>query len=242
MKNTRGQICKKPGKGQYKAIGFDLDDTFYDFQQVMRHSLKFALDKILEKVPRCGDFLTIEKMIKIRDQVARQMKGKTTNLEEVRFRAFKKTLEYCGVADEKFARALNRLYLNHRFEDVMLFDEVLPTLERLRQRYVLGIISNGNSYPRKLGLEKYFRFIILSQNVGVEKPDPRIFTLAIHEVKCIPNEFLYVGDSQGDDIVGAKRAGVHVAWVNRLNEVRRSDIPRPDYEITTLSELLKILA
>lgn len=209
---------------------------------MMRHSLKFALDKILEKVPECGDFLIIEKMIEIRNQVAKEMKGKTTNLEEVRFNAFKRTLKYCGIADKKFARALNALYLKHRFEDVKLFDEVLPTLEQLRQRYVLGIISNGNSYPRKLGLEKYFRFIILSQEVGVEKPDPGIFILAIQEAKCTPDEFLYVGDSQEDDIVGAKRAGVNVAWVNRRNDVRGPNIPIPDYEITTLSDLLKILA
>ena len=58
----------------------------------------------------------------------------------------------------------------------------------------------------------------------------------------MPNEFLYVGDSQEDDIVGAGKAGVHVVWLNRKNEVRRLNIPRPDYEITTLSGLFTILA
>ena len=241
MKKMLGKM-KVSSESQYKVVGFDLDGTLCDFQNVMRLSLKFTLDKILEKVPECSDFLTIEKMIEIRNQVAEENRGKPINLEETRLRAFRKTLKHCGVVDEEFAVSLNELYLKHRFEDTTLFDEVLSTLERLRQRYLLCVISNGNSYPRKLGLEKYFEFIILSQEVGIQKPDPRIFVLAVHKAGCMSNEFLYVGDSQEDDIVGAGEAGVHVVWLNRKNEVRRLNIPRPDYEITTLSGLLTILA
>lgn len=233
---------KASSEAQYKVVGFDLDGTLCDFQNVMRLSLKFTLDKILEKVPECGDFLTIEKMIEIRNQVSEENRGKPTNLEEIRLRAFKRTLKHCGVVDEEFAGFLNELYLKHRFEDATLFDEVLSTLERLRQRYLLCVVSNGNSYPRRLGLEKYFEFIILSQDVGIQKPDSGIFALAIHKAGCMPNEFLYVGDSQEEDIVGARKADAHVVWLNRKNEVRRKNIPRPDYEITTLSGLLTILA
>jgi len=231
-----------PSESQYKVVGFDLDGTLCDFQNVMRPSLEFTLDKILEKAPECSDFLTIEKMIEIRNQVAEENQGKSPNLEEIRLRAFRRTLKHCGIVDEEFAEFLNRLYLKHRFEDATLFDEVLSTLECLRQKYLLCVISNGNSYPRKLGLEKYFEFIILSQDVGIQKPDPRIFALAIHKAGCTSNEFLYVGDSQEEDIVGARKADAHVVWLNRKNEVRRLNIPRPDYEITTLSGLLAILA
>jgi len=231
-----------PSEAKYKVVGFDLDGTLCDFQNVMRLSLKFTLDKILEKFPEYGDSLTIEKIIGIRNQVAEENRGRLANLEEVRLEAFRRTLKHCGAVDEELAVSLNELYLKHRFGDASLFDEVLFALERLRQRYLLCVVSNGNSYPRKLGLEKYFEFIILSQDVGIQKPDPRIFALAIHKAGCMPNEFLYVGDSQEDDIVGAGKAGVHVVWLNRKNEVRRLNIPRPDYEITTLSGLFTILA
>ena len=172
---------KVPSEAKYKVVGFDLDGTLCDFQNVMRPSLKFTLDKILEKFPEYGDSLTIEKMIEIRNQVAEENRGKLIDLEEVRLGAFRRTLKRCGVVDEELAVSLNELYLKHRFGDASLFDEVLFALERLRQRYLLCVVSNGNSYPRKLGLEKYFEFIILSQDVGIQKPDRRIFALAIHK-------------------------------------------------------------
>lgn len=226
---------------EIKSVCFDLDGTLYDFQKVMRHSLKIVLAELTRRIPECRERLSIDTMIQIRDRTAQELKGKTTNLEEVRLASFKRTLNYCGVNDDDLAEQLNQLYLRHRFEDVVLFDDVPPTLEKLRQRYILGIVSNGNSYPEKIGLERYFQFIVLAQEVGMEKPDPGIFHLAIERAGCLPGEFLYVGDSPENDIIGAKRAGVKVAWFNKTNARLRPEIPRPEYEIGKLSMLLGIL-
>ena len=113
---------KVPSESQYKVVGFDLDGTLCDFQNVMRLSLEFTLDKILERVPEYSDFLTIEKMIEIRNQVAEENQGKSPNLEGIRLRAFRRTLKHCGIVEEEFAELLNGLYLKHRFEDATLFD------------------------------------------------------------------------------------------------------------------------
>ena len=225
---------------EIKSVCFDLDGTLYDFQEVMRHSLRITLAELTRRIPQCGERLSVDKMIQIRDRTAQELKGRITNLEEVRLVSFKRTLDYCGIDDE-LAEELNQLYLKHRFEDVVLFDDVLPTLERLKGRYVLGALSNGNSYPQKLGLESYFQFIILAQEVGMGKPDPGIFHLAVEKAGCLPNELLYVGDSQEEDILGAKRAGIRVAWFNRTNAQLQTNIPHPDYEISKLSMLLQIL-
>ena len=224
-----------------RSVCFDLDGTLYDFIKVMKHSLSITLAELIRRIPECGEKLTIDKMIQIRNRTAQELKDKTTNLEEVRLESFKRTLNYCGTDDDELAEQLNQLYLKHRFEDMVLFDDALPTLEDLKGRYILGIVSNGNSYPRKLGLEDYFQFIILAQDVGIEKPDPGIFHLAVERAGCLPDEFLYVGDSQESDIVGARRAGIKIAWFNRLNEKLLPNIPRPDYEISKLSMLLEIL-
>ena len=225
---------------EIKSVCFDLDGTLYDFQEVMRHSLRITLAELTRRIPQCGERLSVDEMIQIRDRTAQELKGRITNLEEVRLVSFKRTLDYCGIDDE-LAEELNQLYLKHRFEDVVLFDDVLPTLERLKGRYVLGALSNGNSYPQKLGLESYFQFIILAQEVGMGKPDPGIFHLAVEKAGCLPNELLYVGDSQEEDILGAKRAGIRVAWFNRTNAQVKPNIPHPDYEIDKLSMLLKVL-
>ena len=224
-----------------KTVCFDLDGTLYDFQKVMRHSLGITLAKLIRIIPECADRLSIDKMIQIRNRTAAELKGKVFNLEEIRLISFQRTLNHCGVDDDEFAEQLNELYLKHRFEDVVLFDDVPPTLEGLKQRYTLGIMSNGNSYPETLGVEKYFQFVILAQDVGIEKPDPEIFRLAIEKAGCLPDEFLYVGDSQEDDILGAKKAGVKIAWYNRTRAQLHPNIPRPDYEISKLNTLLEIL-
>jgi HAD superfamily hydrolase (TIGR01509 family) len=224
-----------------KSVCFDLDGTLYDFQKVMRHSLEITLTEFTRRIPECGERLSVDKMIQIRNRTARELKGKITNLEQVRLISFKRTLNYCGIDDNELAEQLNRLYLKHRFEDAVLFGGVLPTLEGLRGRYILGAMSNGNSYPRTLGLEHFFQFIILAQEVGIEKPDPGIFHLAVQRAGCLPEELLYVGDSQEEDILGARRAGVRIAWFNRTNAQLQPHIPQPDYEINRLDMLLEIL-
>ena len=226
---------------EIKSICFDLDGTLYDFRKVMEHSLRIALAELTRRIPECKKLLSVDKMIEIRNLTAQELKGKLFDLEEIRLISFKRTLNYCGVDDDEFAEQLNKLYLKHRFEDVQLFDDVVPTLEGLRQKYILGILSNGNSYPETLGVEKYFQFVILAQEMGMEKPDPGLFHLAIGKAGCQPGEFLYVGDSQEDDIAGAKRAGVKVVWFNRTDALLQPGIPRPDYEISKLATLLEIL-
>jgi len=133
-----------------KSVCFDLDGTLYDFEKVMRHALSIALAELTKKYPECNEHLSVDKMIQIREDTAKELKGKVINLEEVRLESFKRSLGYCGIKDNQFADYLNRLYLKHRFEDLELFDDVIPTLDALKDRYILGIISNGNSYPECL--------------------------------------------------------------------------------------------
>jgi 2-haloacid dehalogenase len=59
-------------------------------------------------------------------------------------------------------------------------------------------------------------------------------------LKCQPGEVLHVGDSQRADVVGAKRAGMLAAWLNRRSHKLRPGIPIPDYEITNLRDLLDL--
>lgn len=223
-----------------KAISFDADETLWDFEKVMRHSLHHVL-KELEKIDnKTAAMLDIEKMIKIRDRVARRLKGRVTNLEEVRLKAFRQTLRDVGRPNDALASHLNREYLRHRFEDVELFDDVLPALKALREKYKLGILSNGNSYPERCGLEGMFQFVVFSQDYDVEKPDPRMFRIGVEKAGCSEQELLHVGDSLEDDIMGAINSGIKCVWLNRQRVKNNLDI-RIDYEISSLLELLEIL-
>jgi 2-haloalkanoic acid dehalogenase type II len=223
-----------------KAISFDADGTLWDFQQVMRHSLGKVMEELEHLDPQAAAALDIDRMIAIRNRVADELKGKTTNLEDIRFQAFRRTLEEINRPNEELARHLNEVYFRHRFEDTEPYDDVLPALQTLRERYRLGLLSNGNSYPERCGFEGIFDSVVFSQERRIEKPDPNIFRITLRELGCSEAELLHVGDSLENDVEGAHGAGIMCAWLNR-DQVENDTNIIPDYEIHTLTELLDIL-
>ncbi len=226
---------------QIKAISFDGDMTLWDFEKVMRHSLSLVLAEVQRQVPgQASADLTVDRMIDIRNLVAAELKGEVVNLEEIRFRAFKRTLEFIGCVSDTFAAHLNALYLKHRFEDVELYSDVIPTLDTLGPDFFLGLLSNGNSYPERCGLPDRFGFVVFSQDVGVEKPDARMFLTACELAGCGPSELMHIGDSLGSDVAGANGVGSVSVWLNRDAKQNDSGIV-PNYVIRSLSELAEIL-
>jgi 2-haloalkanoic acid dehalogenase type II len=205
-----------------KAISFDADQTLWDFQKVMRHSLRYVLLELESADPVAAEMLDIEKMIEIRNKVAEELKGKTTNLEAIRLEAFRQTLVEIGRPDDSLAAHLNQTYLRHRFEDIELYEDVLPTLSKLRGRYKLGLLSNGNSYPASCGLDGVFSFVVFSQECVIEKPNPEFYRIAVEKAGCSKSELLHVGDSLENDVIGAADVGIRSIWLNRA----RSEIPR----------------
>ena len=222
------------------TISFDADGTLWDFEGVMRHALGCALDELRHLVPSAPDSLSIETLIAIRDQVAEAQKERGLTHEAIRLEAFKQTLQFINHPDDDLAVHLHTLYLKHRFEDILLFDDVLPTLNALQGCYMMGLLSNGNTYPERCGLGGYFQFVVFAQDYGLQKPDPRLFEIAIGRAGCTKRQLLHVGDSFQNDVIGAKRAGVKSVWLNRQREDNKTR-EQPDFEISSLRELTKIL-
>jgi HAD superfamily hydrolase (TIGR01662 family) len=93
------------------------------------------------------------------------------------------------------------------------FPDAPEALSTLAARgYRLGVISNADGRVRalleKAGLARYFELVLDSSEVGVEKPDPRIFLAATGRLRLDPSACAYVGDIYQIDIVGARRAGL----------------------------------
>jgi FMN hydrolase / 5-amino-6-(5-phospho-D-ribitylamino)uracil phosphatase len=225
-----------------RAISFDGDMTLWDFDAVMRHSLSHTLTELRAHLPaNLLVDLTIDRMIEIRDAVAEELRGHSLSLEGIRLEAFVRTLQSIGVNDGDLAARLNAVYLKHRFEDIQLYPDVLPAFATLRNRYMLGLVSNGNSYPERCGLDGQFAFVVFAHDVGFEKPHPAMFQVACCKAGCAEDEFMHVGDSVRSDIQGAKAIGAFAVWLNRSGVSRPSDI-EPDFEISTLLELNPLLA
>jgi HAD superfamily hydrolase (TIGR01549 family) len=172
--------------------------------------------------------------------VAEELKGRVTNLEAVRLEAFRQTLEYIGRPNDALASHLNDVYLQHRFEDIELFDDVLKTLQKLQGKYTLGLLSNGNSYPERCGLDGVFQFVVFAQDYGFEKPDPKFFQIALEKAGCTKEQLPNVGDSLKNDVIGATNTGIKCVWLNR-NLTESPPEVKIEYEIHSLSELLELL-
>ncbi|MCK5115499.1 MAG: HAD family hydrolase [Candidatus Aegiribacteria sp.] len=223
-----------------KVISFDGDMTLWDFEKVMRHSLTVTLEELRHHIPgRSSAALTVDRMIEIRNSVAAEFRGKTTNLEEIRFHGFKRTLEFIGCSDDTLATNLNSLYIKHRFEDIELYPDAIPTLDILRSDFTIGLLSNGNGYPERCGLPDRFSFVVFSQDVGVEKPHSGMFLEVCRHAGCDPRELMHIGDSLESDVAGANGAGAVSVWLNRDNRENETGIV-PDHEIRSLLELAEI--
>ncbi len=111
------------------------------------------------------------------------------------------------------------------------YPETRAILDSLKRRgFALGVISNATDEVAWrldcVGLGEYFDAITCSQEARAEKPDSRIFRLALGRMGCEPGQAVHVGDSYETDVVGARKAGIQPILVDRLNKARRLDCPR----------------
>ena len=124
--------------------------------------------------------------------------------------------------------------------------EVNGFLARLNERRVpWGIVTNGKPSQhgkcRKAGLEELAPFIIVSEDVGYHKPDPRIFRDALEATGlATPEQIMFVGDNPENDIDGAKRFGMKAAWVRR-GQTYPPGLEPPDYVIDRVMEVRDIV-
>ena len=199
-----------------KAVTFDVDDTIWDFDAAMRRCLMKALDELRLHDADAAGQLDIDTLAELRDIAHEELRGKVTDLSEIRRESFKRALRYVGRPNDELGDHLFEVYVRHRSQATKLFSDVRPALEALKPGYTLGIISNGNTYPEHFGLEDLIDFSVYGQDhCGLEKPDPRIFHIAVEQAGCTAAEIVHVGDSLENDVDGAKAAGLHAVWLNR---------------------------
>jgi putative hydrolase of the HAD superfamily len=109
------------------------------------------------------------------------------------------------------------------------FPDVLPTLRSLRESgKTLAVVSNWDpalpTLLAELDLAEFFAFILPSAEAGVEKPDGRIFSLALQRLGLGPQEVVHIGDKYKADVVGARAAGITPILLDRKGEARYQDV------------------
>jgi putative hydrolase of the HAD superfamily len=158
---------------------------------------------------------------------------------------FAEIFRQLGVPDQHFPALSKRLFARHAERNLwcLVRERTAETLDELKRRgYRLGVVSNADgrveTFLEDAGLRSHFELVIDSGTVGVEKPDPRIFRMALERMGIEPHEAVYVGDIYEIDVVGARAAGMRAILVDPLDRLGHLDCDR----ISALHELPERLA
>lgn len=223
-----------------RAISLDLDDTLWPIWPTIERAEKVLHDWLVARAPMAAAlFANPAALREIRNHVADQRPELKHDLSAVRRESIRLALYRAG-EDPLMAEAAFEAFFAAR-QEVELFADVRPALQKLSDRFPLVSLSNGNADLERVGLAAYFRAAVSAREFGVGKPDARIFLAAAGAVEVMPQEVLHVGDDATLDVLGALNAGMQAVWVNRGDHAWPHP-QQPHATVTTLTQLCELLA
>ncbi|KKZ93131.1 HAD family hydrolase [Bacillus wiedmannii] len=212
---------------------FDLDDTLLDRDKAVDNLFLLVLEKCYEDVS---------------DTVKNNMLQKFKEYDKREYGISNKTIVLESLFDE-FA-PIYRLphnyiqdFWNENFPTCFSIDQnTIHFLNHIKSHFKIGIITNGSTHRQKAkiintNLNNYFDTIIISEEVGLSKPDKRIFELALNKLNMQPEDVLFIGDDLEKDIAGPQNANINGVWFNP-QKIKNTTQIQPYAEINTLDSLL----
>jgi putative hydrolase of the HAD superfamily len=233
-----------PGPKQYKHLFFDLDHTIWDFDKNAEEALhELYVQYGLKELGLHSPDLFIETYTRHNHRLwAEYHIGKITKAE-LREARFKQTFLDLGLHPEVIPVGFEEAYVKLCPTKTNLFPDAHEALQYLHSKYILHLISNGFQESTELKIRGtsiggYFQNVIISEVVGVNKPDKAIFEHALGLAGAVKNESLMIGDSLEADVYGALNFGMDAIYFNPAGLDRPEDVP---VQITHLKELTLML-
>ena len=225
-----------------RAVLIDLDDTLFDHAHSSRTALAevCAGDPALAALPFERVALDHAEMLEL---VHLEVLAGRMSLELARVERFRRLLAAYGCAGDAAACA-------DRYRAAFQLARrpvagALALLERLRGRARVAVVSNNMQAEQEaklelLGMAGLIDALVVSERVGVAKPEPAIFHAALRELGCEPAHGVMLGDSWAADVLGARAAGIRAIWLNRHG--RPCPDPALAHELTALEPTEAVLA
>jgi len=221
-----------------RVISLDLDDTLWPVAPVLA-AAEAELSSWLETHhPRAMQGHDIDSMRRLRASIAARHPGQSHDMTFLRRQALALQFAAAGYAPgpgpveealEIFMRGRNR---------VELYADVPPALERLRTKYRLFALSNGNADLERCGLAQWFEGHITAAAAGAAKPDAKIFAALVSAAGVPADQVLHIGDDPLADVVGAARAGLQSVWLNREAREWPAEFAPPARTVTSLAQIV----
>jgi putative hydrolase of the HAD superfamily len=229
---------------KYRHIFFDLDHTIWDFDKNAEETLTelYAIYNLQDiGLPEAPVF--IETYTRNNHQLwAEYHTGKITKTE-LRETRFRRTFVELGLHPDVVPTDFEDDYVRLCPTKTNLFPDAHETLQYLSDKYSLHLISNGFKEASTLkigntGIGKYFDNVVISEVIGVNKPDKAIFEHALNLAGAEKGESIMIGDSLEADVYGALNFGMDAIYFNPFNAPKPEDVP---VQITHLKELTLLL-
>lgn len=221
-----------------KAVLFDLDDTLYDYYFSSNKGLD-AVYKVLKRKMKISkkDFLrTFEQSKK---EVRYELNNSPDSHDRmIYFQKMGEKLRLNLDLTLRFFEVYHKTFL----KNIKPRKNVQNVFRKIKSQNLKIIIVTNEVVEiqlnkiKKLGLMKYVDYFVTSENVGVDKPNKKIFLYALKKINAKPSQAIMVGDSETNDIKGAGNCKITTVLLNNKNIKSKSD-----YVITDLKEVLKII-
>jgi putative hydrolase of the HAD superfamily len=195
-----------------ECVTFDLDDTLWAVGPVITRAEEEFYTWLAQRCPRITTALDRAQMVAHRRGFSQQYPHQLHDLTALRKRWLAHVFDEFGYSEESVETAF-RVFWEHR-NAVQLFAEVTPAMERLRERYTLGVITNGNACVQHIGIAHWFDFVVSAEHAGAAKPAPRIFQAALAHAGVEAARVAHVGDDPANDVRGAAGVGMRTVWYN----------------------------
>lgn len=232
-------------KQRFDMVFFDIDDTLYDQAQ----PFAYAVHKVYGDVPGATDAQLFQASRVHSTQVFAAFSRGELPTDAIYTRRMVDTLADFGVnISDELALKIQRTYESDTSQSMAISATMQQCLELCHRACRVGIITNGAEKRQKGKLHLLHagqwidpHAVFISDAIGMAKPDPAIFRYACSQTGTRPERCLYIGDSYGNDVVGACNANMPVAWFNRRAKARPANGPQPTWEVAGDSELLALL-
>ncbi len=184
------------------AISLDLDDTLWPIWPTIERAEVVLQEWLLREAPKTASLLLTPGILReLREATEKERSDLAHDLSALRRESIRTALKRAG-EDPALADPAFEVFFEER-QRVTLYDDALPALKWLSERYPLVAISNGNADLQRTGVSRWFRTGFNARAFGSGKPHAPIFRAAAASVGFLPKDVLHVGDDAELDVVGA---------------------------------------
>ncbi len=222
-----------------RAVAFDLDNTLWDVGPVIERAELRLHAWLSEHCPRIPERVSIADMRAARELLARQEPHNAHDFTYLRVAALARHARECGYDEDVALRAFEVFFAARN--ELEPFGDVRPGLARLRSRFPLATLSNGNADLARIGLAEFFVLSLNARQIGIGKPHPRCFERLAEGLGVHPRDIVYVGDDPVLDVEAAREAGLSTVWMNRFDQRWPQEIAPADIVVTDFAQLAESL-